>query len=186
MKITHVLMAMTVIIPSAAFADPLPIQDHGLSTTATTLLLSQLRNEYLVLQQEQAIADLKDKLHLDGSSNAVATPDPVPTSVPEEPATLPTVLSLFGGRHITATLLLPSGTTESAYPGEGLPGGLTVYDVSTNGVRVMQGGNLITLPFAGDTPDQSGTGQAPGFGATPQLPGANIPMPMSVYPRARQ
>jgi type IV pilus biogenesis protein PilP len=188
MRITHLLVAGTIIIPSAAFADSLPTKDTGLSTAATTLLLTQLRNEYLVLQQENEIAILKAKIAIPGApvpAGTGAPPDLPPYSAPTASPSLPTVVSLFGGRHITAILQLPSGAQVSAYPGEGLPDGMTVHDVSINGVQVMQAGNLITLPYADES--QSSQGQASGeTGGTPMLPGANIPMPMSVYPRAGQ
>lgn len=121
--------------------------------------ITTLRNQIAVLKEQLEIAKLKAGIKaattpsapgqgqgpvLSGYPGGQTTP-----SGPQGDTRLPRVLSVAGrGSHLSATLELPGGGEVIAYPGLGLPGGLTVHDVTAQGVRVMKAGSLKVLPFA--------------------------------------
>ena len=134
--------------------------------------MMQLQQQIAILTQQLKVAQLRQQIRdadaKDDDANkapvAAAAPSPpastpiaasaatAPASAPPPPP-LPQVVSISGaGNHLTAILLLPTGGEVVAYPAMGLPGGLTVHDVSPNGVHVMSGGELVDLPFEGSGP----------------------------------
>jgi hypothetical protein len=73
------------------------------------------------------------------------------------------------------------GTQLVVSPGQILPGGLTVYTINSNGVSVMQAGNIAPLPFAGAAaaPINLTPSASPSFSPAPsisRLPGGG-PLP---------
>jgi type IV pilus biogenesis protein PilP len=146
--------------------------------------LSSLNDQAAVLAEQLKIAQLKQQIRAADASNSAPNPTPLPGSgsmsypnLPSAPPAaasnapaLPTILSISGeSGRLTALIQLGGGGQVVAYPGMGLPGGMTVYDVSTNGVRVMSAGALVSLPFASagaDAPMASGSAPlgTPAFG----------------------
>jgi hypothetical protein len=96
----------------------------------------------------------------------IMTPAHQPTN--DQPSavvpTLPQIMSIEGrGMHLSAVLMMPDGGEVVASPGLPLTGGLTVHDINSAGVQVMQAGNLVSLPF------ETGSGASePVFQAPPQ------------------
>ena len=135
--------AVLALLPAIAFADP----------ASTVQQLTNLHNQVAILTQQLAVARLQSQIAQQGGAASPASP--AGASAPGTPfpaaAALPTVISIIGsGIHLTATLQTLSGTELVVVPGQALPGGLTVYSVTENGVSVMQAGNIVPLPFAGD------------------------------------
>jgi type IV pilus biogenesis protein PilP len=151
-----------------------------------------LQRQIAVLEQQLKIAELKKQIReaddtgtKESGNNPVAPPAPASALGPSVAATpsvppplpLPQVVSISGlGNHLAATLRLAAGGLVIAYPATGLPGGLTVHDVSADGVHVMKGGELIPLPFAGADAQATAAPapqvvQLPAFSAPPVGPG---------------
>lgn len=161
------------------------------STNTTVEQVNSLQNQIAILQQKLKIANLQrqidDSEHPKQAGSAgqamgfpsVLSPQPMQTAAPVAPEPLPQIVSISGaGSHLSATLELPSGGEVVAYPALGLPGGMTVHDVSATGVRVIKAGSLIDLPFAG-APAAAPVASQPTFGpqviTLPTPPGNNAP-----------
>lgn len=156
MKIkSHILigLGLILIVPPAMAAAP----------SATYGQLDALHDHIAILKEQLQIAKLKAGIANAGKpATTQALPGsispglgiaenapPSPGAVHRHRATLPRVVSIDGrGARLSAVLLMPDGGEVIATPGLGLPGGLTVHDVSATGVRVMKAGTLFPLPFA--------------------------------------
>jgi type IV pilus biogenesis protein PilP len=154
--------AALALLPAIAFADP----------TSTVQQLTALHNQVAILTQQLAVARLQAQIaQQDGGASTASpagasapsapSPTPAASNVPM-PASLPTIISIVGsGIHLTATLQTQGGTELVVVPGQALPGGLTVYSITENGVSVLQAGNIVTLPFAGDSSSTASSPPAP-------------------------
>jgi type IV pilus biogenesis protein PilP len=178
MKKTLLRSAALALLPSIAFADP----------SSDVQQLTALHNQVAILTQQLAVARLQAQIAQQGSASSAATPaaPPVPGAPAPVPAasnlapavSLPTIISIVGsGIHLTATLQTQSGTELVVVPGQALPGGLTVYRITENGVSVLQGGNIIPLPFASDSPAPASSTPASTTAATTMLPRIIPPPP---------
>jgi type IV pilus biogenesis protein PilP len=172
MKKTLLRGAALALLPSIALADP----------SSDVQKLTALHNQVAILTQQLAVARLQAQIAQQGGASSSASP--VGASAPGVPAQnlasaapLPTIISIVGsGIHLTATLQTQSGTELVVAPGQALPGGLTIYRITENGVSVLQAGNIIPLPFAGDTPSTASSTPA-ATPATTMLPRIIPPPP---------
>jgi type IV pilus biogenesis protein PilP len=177
MKSIHLLTLAFAAFPFSALADaPASSAPGGVDVQE----VSQLHDEISILEQKLQIDQLQAKLRAAGGGD-----DPAPASSNESSPSaqtgasasnaLPEVVSIESapgnGRRLTAMLQLANGMQISAYPGLGLPGGLTVYDITYDGVRVMDAGQLEVLPNVTDTTSTPN--------AMP-MPGAQPVMPMMI------
>jgi type IV pilus biogenesis protein PilP len=177
----------TLSIPTVALAQAAQPQTPMPADPVTLGNISDLKSEIGLLTQELQVATLKAQIAKDNAAAEAAGGAPADANPVNDGdgdgLGMPSVVSIVGsGAQLTATLQLPQtpqlpeGGQVIASPNMGLPGGLTVYDISASGVRVMSGGNLETLPFAtaqSDTPPapQGGVQQhLPMFRSVPRIP----------------
>jgi type IV pilus biogenesis protein PilP len=137
--------------PAIALADPATIQQ-----------LTVLHNQVAILTQQLAAAKLQGEIAQAGGASSTPAPFAGGAAAPAAPIapanTLPTVVSIMGGGdRLTATLQTSTGTQLVVSPGQALPGGLTVYRINSDGVSVMQAGNIVPLSFVGAAAAPSGS-----------------------------
>lgn len=152
-------LALSTVSAAAQEARPDPVDGHEIMQLQQQIAILTQQLKVAQLQKQIRDADAKDddtnKATLPSAAQTAPAPTPAPARAtaavaPPAPPPLPQVVSISGaGSHLTAVLLLPTGGEVVAYPAMGLPGGLTVHDVSPNGVHVMSGGDLVDLPFQG-------------------------------------
>ncbi len=166
--------AALALLPAIAFADP----------ASTVQQLTTLHNQVAILTQQLAVARLQAQIVQQGapagtSASGASSPVQAAANAPTA-ASLPTVVSIIGsGIHLTATLQTQSGAELVVVPGQALPGGLTVYSITENGVSVMQAGNVVPLPFAGDSSATASSSSAPtDLNSLPRI----IPPPPPIMP----
>lgn len=162
----------------------------GVSSNATEKTFTGNTAQIALLKQQAEIAKLKAKItaakngavgngqQRGGIGSGRLPPGTImgsksrPAARPSEPE----IVSIVGvGTRVRAVLMLPNGSEVVASRGEALPDGMTVHDVSANGVRVMKGGNLIPLAFATSTRSpnvEAGTRPSDRPRLPPGLPGA--------------
>ena len=142
-------------VSSPATVQQLSVLNDQIQVLKSQLLIAQLNANIQTAKHQQATgADQTDRPVVPMLPATQPVEDP-PTAVPPS---LPQIISIEGrGGHLSADLLMPGGGEVVASPGLPLAGGLTVHDVSVSGVQVMQGGNLVPLPFAtGTEPEEPG------------------------------
>lgn len=169
------------LLPAIAFADP----------PSSVQQLTALHNQVAILTQQLAVARLQAQIAQQGASPAspAGATDPAAPAIAPAASTapvavsLPTIISIVGsGIHLTATLQTQSGNELVVSPGQALPGGLTVYSITENGVSVLQAGNIVPLPFAGDSSSTASTASSASVPAALNSLPRIIPPPPPVMP----
>jgi type IV pilus biogenesis protein PilP len=182
------LIGAITLLPSVAAAK---------DTTVQTL--TSLHDQAAILTQQLNVTKLQASIALAGGDpSTVPTPSPTggpglsapPTSVPQVGNNLPTIISIVGSDSaLTATVQTSTGTAIVTAPGQMLPGGLLVKSITADGVTVLNGPNVISLPFAGSaaqsaTPAPSSAPAA--YNATPSHLPALVPLNLPALPGASQ
>lgn len=162
------------VAPLMSFANPGNVGASP-SEAPTMQTMTQLNDEAVVLTKKLAIAKIEQQIKAAGSTSDPDSDAGAPTGVAQRsqdtipgpsprpvaaPTAMPQVVSITGqGSHLDATLALSNGSQVVVHPGFGLPGGLTVHDISAAGVTVMSGGQLQTLSYADGSVTQAGNTQ---------------------------
>jgi type IV pilus biogenesis protein PilP len=183
-----VLIGAFALMPSAGFASDPTVQE-----------LTSLHDQVAILTQQLAVAKLQSSIAQAGGDPS-GVPTPAPTGIPglamapaplPQTSNVPSIISIVGsGATLTATLQTTTGTAIVTAPGQMLPGGLLVKSITADGVTVLYGPNVVSLPFAGGIAAQ--TAPTANTAATPvpvnaaSLHGPSLsPLPLPPLPGAQ-